>query len=322
VVTDDGISGEFEIEKRELEKIGAELIITQCHTEEELIKATKDADALLNIGVPITRKVIENLKKCKIIGRYGIGVDNVDVKASTERGIMVVNVPDYCIDELSTHTLSLLLSCARKIVEANELVKNFNWGFKKVGLIHRLSTQKLGLVGFGNSARAVSCKAKSFGLSIFAYDPYVSAKVIRGYEAIPVELNQLLKESDFVSIHTPLTKQTKYLFNQKKFKIMKRTAFLINTARGAIIKEKDLYKALTQGWIAGAALDVLEHEPPDKDNPLLKLPNVIITPHIGGYSEDSSRNVKVKLVKEVIKVLSGSNPRSIAIVNPEVINRR
>jgi len=305
-----------EIEKEILSEIDPEFILAQCKTEDEVIEVAKDADGIINQYAPITRRVIESLKRCKVIARYGVGVDNIDVEAATEHKIIVANVPDYCIDEVSTHTLALILACARGIILLDSKIKEKKWDFTLAKPLFRTQGKILGLFGLGNIARAVAKKASGFGFKIIAYDPYVS-KVNDGIEL--VEFSKLLPDSDFVSIHVPLTDETRHSFGENELKAMKKTAYLINTARGPIVDEKDLYKALKNRWIAGAALDVMEKEPPDWENSLLKLDNLIITPHISFYSEESYVELKTKAAKAVLSVLKGELPP--AFVNPQAVEK-
>ena len=306
-----------EIEKEILSEINPEFILAYCHTEDEVIEAAKDADGIINQYAPITRRVIESLKRCKVIARYGVGVDNIDVEAATEHKIIVANVPDYCIDEVSTHAMALVLACARGITLLNSKIKDKKWDFTLAKPLFRTRGKTLGLFGLGRIARMVAQKALGFGFKIIAYDPYVS-KVNKGINL--VKFSQLLSDSDFISIHSPLTDKTRHSFGENELKAMKKTAYLINTARGSIIDEKALYKALIKRWIAGAALDVMEKEPPDWGISLLKLGNLIITPHISFYSEESYIELKTKVAESVLSVLKGELPR--AMVNPQVVKEK
>jgi len=306
----------IEIERKMLSEINAELILSNCNTEEDIIKVAKDADGIINQRVPITRRVITLLNKCKVIVRYGVGVDNIDVKAATECGIIVSNVPDYCVDEVSTHAIALILNCARGISLLDRKIREEEWGFTLAKPLFRTQGKTLGIYGLGRIGSAVAKKSMGFGLKIIAYDPYVS-KVNNRIKM--VDFPQLLSESDFISINASLTDETWHAFKENELKAMKKTAYLINTARGSIVDERVLYKALREGWIAGAGLDVLEKEPPDWDNPLLKLDNVVFTPHSAFYSEESYIELKTKVAEAVISVLSGRLPKSI--MNPEVIKK-
>ncbi len=303
-----------EIERKVLNEIKSEFVLAHCNTKDEVTKVAHDADGIINQYAPIDRRVIESLKRCKVIARYGVGVDNIDIEAATEHKIIVANVPDYCVDEVSTHAIALILACARGITLLDRKRREKRWDFTLAKPLFRTKGKTLGLFGLGKIARAVAQKASGFGFKIIAYDPYVS-KVNRGIKL--VEFSQLLSDSDFISIHSPLTDETRHLFGENKLKTMKKTAYLINTARGPIINEKDLYVALKEKWIAGAALDVMEKEPPDWGNPLLKLDNLIITPHISFYSEESYVELKTKTAKAVLSVLKGELPRTF--VNPQVV---
>jgi len=306
-----------EIEKEILNEIDLEFLLAHCNTEDEVIKAAQDADGIINQYAPMTRRVIESLKKCKVIARYGVGVDNIDIEAATEYGIIVANVPDYCIDEVSTHAMALILACARGITLLDSKIREKKWDFTLAKPLFRTQGKTLGLFGLGRIAKMVAQKASGFGFRIIAYDPYVS-KVNIGVKL--VELSQLLSDSDFISIHTPLTDKTRHSFGESELKTMKKTAYLINTARGPIIDERNLYVALKERWIAGAALDVMEKEPPDWENLLPKLDNLIITPHISFYSEESYVELKTKTAKAVLSVLKGGLPR--AMVNPQAANKK
>jgi D-3-phosphoglycerate dehydrogenase len=303
-----------EIERAILSEIDPEFILAQCNTEDEVIEVAKDANGIINQYAPITRRVIESLKRCKVIARYGVGVDNIDVEAATEHKIIVANVPDYCIDEVSTHALALILACARGITLLNSKIKEKRWDFTLAKPLFRTQGKILGLFGLGRIARMVAQKASGFDFRIIAYDPYVP-KVDGGIRL--VEFSRLLSDSDFVSLHVPLTAETRHSFGENELKKMKKTAYLINTSRGPIVDEKALYLALKEKWIAGAALDVMEKEPPDWNSSLLQLDNLIITPHISFYSEESYVELKTKVAQAVLSVLKGELPR--AIVNPQVV---
>jgi len=307
----------IEIERKMLSEINAELILSNCNTEEDIIKVAKDADGIINQRVSITRRVIKSLNKCKVIVRYGVGVDNIDIKVATECGIIVANVPDYCVDEVSSHALGLILGCARGRILFNSKVKEKRWGFSLAKPLFRTQGKTLGIFGLGRIGSAVAKKSIGFGLKIIACDPYVS-KVNNRIKM--VDFSQLLSESDFISINASLTDKTWHAFKENELKAMKKTAYLINTARGSIVDEKALYKALREGWIAGAGLDVLEKEPPDWNNPLLKLDNVIFTPHSAFYSEESYIELKTRTAKVVLSVLNGKLPETI--INPQVLNRK
>lgn len=302
-------------EEEVLGEIGAEYVQTHCPTEEQIIAEAHDADGVIALLEPYTRKVIEKLTNCKVISNVGIGYDNIDVKAATEHGICVCNTPEYCLDEMSDHTMGLLLCCARKIAQRNKAIKN-KTGQMPGGPVFKLRGQTLGLVGFGRIPRTLVRKAQGFGLRVIAYDPYVSRSSIIGYDVEVVDgLDQLLDQSDFVSVHPQLTPENYRMFGLEQFKKMKPTAYIINTARGGLVDEEALYTALTEGYIAGAGLDVMDPEM-NLESPLLKLDNVIYTGHFGFYSETSIVDVRRHPVDEVARVLGGKWP--YGLVNPEV----
>ena len=317
VVITDAEWKSFDLERKELKKVDANLLIFQYKSEDDIIRVAKNADALIVQYANINKRIIKSLKKCKVIARYGIGVNNIDITAATEHKIFIANVPGYCFDEVSDHAIALALACIRKVVILDNAVKKGVWDFKISEPIFRLRNMKLGLVGFGNIARMVSHKGQAFGLSILAYDPYISSSVMAQNNVKKVNLEDLLAESDIISLHLPLTRDTKYMFAEKEFKLMKDTAFIINTSRGHLIKEEDLYKALNEKWIAGAGLDVAEKEPIGPNSNLLKLDNIIITPHVSFYSKESLNELQRNAAKSVAQVLKGEIPFSL--VNKEVL---
>jgi D-3-phosphoglycerate dehydrogenase len=302
-----------------LARIGADLQLASENSPEAIMRVASDADGLLVTYAKITADMIRQLSRCRIISRFGIGVDNVDIDAATQAGIVVTKVPDYCIDEVSDHTMALLLAAVRKIPLSNSQVHTGTWKMPAVVPIHRLRGSVLGLVGFGRIPQLVVPKAKAFGLRVIAYDPFVPAEVFQRADVESVAFDELLKVSDYVSVHSPLTPETKGLFNAETFRAMKPTAYLVNTARGPIIDEAALAAALDAKQIAGAALDVMTHEPPGS-SPLFGRDNVIVTPHTSFYSEESLVDLQTKAAEEVVAVLSGKPPRNP--VNPDVLQRQ
>ncbi len=313
-----------------LTRLGAEVEKTFCTTEDELVSACVEAEAVIALGIKITpgyvfsRRVIENLNKCRLIALTGIGYDNVDIAAATEKGICVANNPRYCLEEVSDHAMALILACSRKLYQLLPDVKRGKWSTQADYLnalkpLHRLSGQTLGLIGFGNIARALVPKARAFGFKIIAYSPHVPSALFEKLQVEPVELDRLLQESDFVSMHTALTAETKHMMGLGQFKKMKPTAYFINTARGELVDERALYAALSEGLIAGAGLDVLDSEPPDSDSPLLKLNNVLITGHFAYYSEESREELFRWPWEEVARALQGKWPQGL--VNLQVKER-
>jgi D-3-phosphoglycerate dehydrogenase len=313
-----------------LTKLGAEVEKTFCATEDELISACCEADAVIALGIRITpsyvfsSRVIGNLNKCRLIALTGIGHDNVDVVAATEKGICVANNPYYCLEEVSDHAMALVLACARKFYQLIPDIRNGRWSTQPDYLtalkpLHRLSGQTLGLIGFGNIARTLVPKARAFGFRIIGCAPHVPDILFKSLEVESVELDRLLEESDFVSVHTSLTPETRHMMGLQQFKKMKPTAYFINTARGELVDEEALYTALSEGLIAGAGLDVLESEPPSCDNPLLMLKNVLITGHSAYYSEESQEELFKWPWEEVARVSQGKWPQGL--VNPQVKQR-
>jgi D-3-phosphoglycerate dehydrogenase / 2-oxoglutarate reductase len=313
VVITDCDHGSIEEEKREFGRIGAELILAQIKEEEDLIRVCKDADGLLNQYALLTRKVLEKLLKCKVIGRYGVGIDSVDLKAATDLGIIVSNVPDYCVDEVADQALSMILALIRKTVFFDQKVKSDQWDFRQGRPIHRIKGKTLGLIGGGRIGLEVAKRISAFGARVITFDPYIQ-KAPEGIQLM--DFDTVLKESDFISIHCPLNESTRHLLGENEFQKMEKKPLIINTSRGPIIDEMALIQALTKRQVSGAGLDVLEKEPPDLQNPLLKMENVIIAPHISFYSEESISELKRRTAENVSSVLLEKWPRSV--VNQEV----
>lgn len=282
-----------------------EFIKAQCKTEEEVMEQAKEADAILNQYAPISRRVIESLENTKIISRYGVGVNTIDLNAAKEKGITVANVPDYGMEEVSNHALALLLSSARKVTLLNKEVKKGNWDFKVCVPIHRFNEQTVGVLGFGRIPRRFIEKVKPLGFNTAAYDPFVSAADMAAVGVQKMDLDEIIGEADYLSIHVPLIDDTYHLINEERLKQMKSNAVIINTARGPIIDEKALSYALEKGIIAGAALDVTENEPVRIDSPLLTMDNVIITPHSAWYSEEAMVELRQKAAKNIVQILKG-----------------
>ncbi|RXZ01741.1 C-terminal binding protein [Fictibacillus sp. S7] len=304
VVVTDWEYDDLRYEKAVFEKYSkVELIGAQCRTEEEVIEACRDADALINQYAPLGSTVIEQLEKCRVITRYGVGVNTIDLEAATGKGICVANVPDYCMDEVSDHALSLLLSARRKIVKANEQVKSGNWDFKVTQPIHRLRGQVLGLVGYGKIPQSLAEKVQPLGLKVVAFDPYYPAAEAEKKGVQLVSLEELCRVSDIISVHAPLTEGTKGMINASLFSQMKNDALLINTSRGPVVDEKALIEALETGEIGGAALDVIEEEPISENHPFLSMDNVILTPHVAWYSEEAAKEMRTKAALGVVDVL-------------------
>jgi len=304
------------IEKEILAEINTEVNIGHCKTEEDVIKIGSNMDGLLVSYVPIGKKVIENLHKCKVIVKYSVGLDNIDLKAATQKKIYVVNVPRYCVEEVSTHTLALLLNLIRKISKYDQSVKRGCWDPLIGDPIFRLENRVLGIIGFGSIGKRVAEKIRPFKLSIIVYDPFVNSKLISEYSAKKVELETLLRQSDYISLHCPLNKYTKHLIDFKEIEIMKKGVFIINTSRGEIINLKALYKAIKDEKIAGAALDVLEKDPPFLTD-IMNTDKIIYTPHVAWNSVEAETELRKSAAQEVKRVLEGGRP--LNLVNKELL---
>ncbi len=292
-----------------LSELNADLKLASATTPEAILDVARDADGVIVCYAKMPGSVIEQLKKCKILARTGIGVDNVDIDTATRCGIVVTNVPEYCEDEVSDHAMAMLLALARKVPFANKGVHAGKWETGSVKPIYRLRGRTLGLVGFGKIPKLVAAKAQAFGLKVLTYDPYLPADAVAKLGARSVSLPELLRESDYVSVHAPLTPETKNMFNADAFRQMKRGALLVNTARGPLVDVEALADALQSGQLAGAALDVLPTEPPPAALRLLQRDDVILTPHTGFYSEESMIDLQRKAAEQVALVLSGKPPR-------------
>jgi D-3-phosphoglycerate dehydrogenase / 2-oxoglutarate reductase len=306
-----------EPEARVLAEIGAKLLIAQTGSEEELLSLVPQADGILTCFKKVSAAVIRAGEKLQVVGRYGIGVDNIAVDEATRLGIPVTNVPAYCLDEVAEHVLALMLACARKVCQYNAAVHEGNWSLQTGMPIYRVRGRTLGIVGFGKIGQSLADKARGLGLNIIAYDPYMPDETIRQRGAESRNLDDLLAQADFVSLHTPLTPDTRGLLNADRLRRMKPTAFVVNTARGGLIVTDALTQALQEGWIAGAALDVFDPEPLPADHPLLSQPTLIATPHVAFYSEESVQELEVLAARNVAAILSGQRPAWV--VNPEVL---
>ena len=311
-------------DEEDYRKLGAEFITRPCQTEDEIIAATQDADFVITFKLPFTRKVIEKLNRCKLVYNVGTGYETIDLTAATEHGVCVTYPDAYCSEEVAEHTMSLILACARKLFRLDRAVRAGKWDsyekreirFKILPPMFPLKGQTLGLIGFGRIARKIVPKAKGFELKVIAFDPYVPSSVFEELGVEPVALDYLLENSDFVSIHAAFTAEAKHMLGMAQFQHMKPTAYLINCARGEFIDEQALYTALNEGYIAGAALDVLQTQSVGLDHPLLKLENVIITPHTAYYSEQSLNRMRRRPYEEIARVINGEWPQWL--INTEV----
>lgn len=294
--------------KEALAKLNPEFRISKSSSAEDILEVARDADAIIVCYAQITAEIINQLTKCRVIARTGLGVDNIDIPAAKAKNIVVTYVPDYCLHEVSDHAMALLLAMARKIPLANRHVHSGRWEMPVVQPLYRLNGRTLGLVAFGNIPQALVPKAKAFGLKVITTDPFVAQEHLDAHDVENVSFDELLARSDFISVHAPLLPQTRGMFNAEAFAKMKKGAIIINTARGPLIDEKALVAALDSGHLGGAALDVVEVEPLPKDSQLIGRDNVILTPHTGFYSAESLVELQTKAATDVARVLQGEEP--------------
>jgi D-3-phosphoglycerate dehydrogenase len=319
VVITDATDPDNDLEAEVFRASGLDIDLRRSNTTEprRLVEQVAAADAIIVLFATIDRSVIESLARCRVISRYGIGVDMIDIQAATEFGIPVAIVTDFCIDEVSTQTIGFVIDLGRHTFTLHEHVRAGKWGIAapSCGAPFRLKGQTLGVVGLGNLGRAVASKAVCLGMRVLAADPYLRPGQASEVGAELVGLDELLRRSDFVSLHCPLVPETRGLIGAAQLASMKPTAYLINMARGAVVDQESLHRALVEGTIAGAALDVLEREPPQPDDPLLRLDNVIITPHTASWSLEAYAHLRRSAAQNVVDVLQGRLP-------PSVVNRR
>jgi D-3-phosphoglycerate dehydrogenase len=333
VVTSDRYGNEtwgLELEQAlvaEVTDINVRLVSRASVSEDDLIRAAQDADALLvSTREVVSRRVLENIPRVKVISRYGVGLDNVDLDAAVDAGIVVTHYPGYCTSEVADHAMAMIMALNRRIVEQDRALREGAWvehgpATRRIlrGPVQPLREQTLGLVGFGRIGQAVAARAKPFNLTILAADPYIDPDVMVAAGVEPVSLEDLLRRSDIVTIHAPLTPETRGLINAETLALMKPSAVLVNTARGPIIDLPALAEALEEGKLAGAALDVVDPEPLPADAPFYRMPNVILTPHSAYYSERSVDVVRRETLLEALQVLRGKRPRTVA--NPAVLEK-
>jgi D-3-phosphoglycerate dehydrogenase len=291
-----------------LARIAPEVRMAKSASAEDILDVARGADGILVTYAKLPGDLLRQLERCRVIGRFGLGVDNIDIAAAAECGITVTYVPDYCMHEVSDHAMALLLALARKVPYSNTLVQAGRWEMPAVVPIHRLHGRVLGLVGFGNIPRALVPKAKAFGLRVITHDPYVPKETLAAAGVEGVSFDRLLETSDYVSIHAPLSPATRNLFGAETFRKMKKGALLVNTARGPLVDEPALLQALDSGHLGGAALDVVAAEPLAKDSPLIGRNNVILTPHTAFYSVEALNELQTKCATDVARVLSGEKP--------------
>jgi D-3-phosphoglycerate dehydrogenase / 2-oxoglutarate reductase len=309
--------GTIEVEKKVFKEADIDFELFQCKTEDEVIKLCGDAQGILSQYSPIKAKAIGQLANLKVLSRYGVGVDNLDVPAATRAGVAVCNVPDYCQDDVSTHAMALLLDLVRRVTKLHNDVRNGGWDFRVAGSVPRTAGKVLGLLGFGAIARMVARKALAFKMEVIAYDPFVTRTEM---DVRLVELDELLTQSDFLSLHAPATRETEKIINSVTLSKMKPGSYLINTSRGKLVDEQAIADAIRKGRLAGAGLDVMCSEPPEKGNPLVGLENVILTPHTSFFSNESFNELKEKAARNMVEVLTGAPVRYC--MNRDVLGKK
>lgn len=306
----------LDVERGVLAAAGCELLVAERGDEDELVALAPSADAILTNWKPVRARVLEHATRCVTVARYGVGLDNIDIDAATRLGMIVSNVPDYCIEEVSDHAMAFLLALARRVASFAQQTRAGRWDNQEFGTMHRLRGRTLGLVGFGRIGRRVAEKAAAFGLEVVAWSPSLAARAPEEVE-IAGSLDQLLGRADAVSLHAPLTEDTRHLIGRREFSLMRPGAFLINTARGPLIDQDALLEALAHGGLGGAGLDVLDEEPPPLDHPLRHAAGVLLTPHAAFYSAESVRELQEKAAANVVVALEGGVPTTT--VNLEVV---
>ena len=309
----------YAVERQVAASIGAGLDVRQCETEDEVIDLAGDADGLVVRMQAVTPRVLDALPRCRVIARYGTGYDTVDVAAATERGIVVANVVGFGVHEVAAQAIALLLAGARRVVAHDRLVRDGAWDIAQADPIHRITGCTLGLVGYGRIARAVQAKLAGFEVRTLAYDPFVPDDEVRANGAEPVDLATLLRRSDLISLHAPLTSDTRHMIDRAALRLVKPTAVLANTARGALVDTAALLEALDEGRLAAAGLDVHEREPLPADDPVRSAERAIVLDHAGWYSEESIATLQRGAIEAVAAVLTGKRPASV--VNPDVYLR-
>ncbi len=310
---------DLEEERAIFDGVGASMVIATTGDEPELVQLAADVDGILTCWKPVTANVLHGAPRCVAVGRYGIGLDNIDVASASSLGMIVTNVPAYCVEEVSDHAVGLMLACSRKIAFFDRNAKSGIYDLKAGTPLYRLAGKTLGILGFGKIGKVLSRKAAAFGMRIIVCDPILPAAAAAEHSVTLVSFDELLAGSDFISIHVPLTSETRGLFSRNAFERMKATAFLINTARGEVVDARDLIEALDRGTIAGAGLDVFAKEPPDPDDPVIRHPKIVATPHAAFNSVESLVDLRRIAASQMASALSGNRPDNI--VNPEVLSQ-
>ncbi len=316
VVISDFDYGDNDIERAILEPVGAEIVALQAKSEDDLLEHARDCDAIMNQYARVGAKTIAAMQRCKVIARYGIGVDIVDVDAATARNIQVTNVRDYCTEEVADHAIALWLTLARKLPQYDRATHAGVWHWKSGRPVHRLRGRTMGIVSFGKIGQAIAERSKAFGVHILVYDPFLADDLVRAHGAEPAGKDELLARAHFIIMQAPMTAETRHFLGPAEFARMRQGVIVVNTGRGPTIDNRALYEALRSGRVAGVGLDDPEEEPAKqarwdpKDNPLFSLPNVIVTPHSAYYSEESIRMAREVAASEVARVLTGERPHN------------
>ena len=309
----------IDVESEVLRAAGVEPVVAPDTSEDTLAGLAADADIIMFCFAQVTGNVLRTAEKCKVASRYGIGVDNIDIPTATELGIVVTNVPDYCMDEVTDHAIGMILALNRRLLPHDSQVKAGGW--TEVVLdqpMHRTRGATLGILGYGRIGRSIADKAVGFGMNIVAYDPLIEpGRTIDGVEIISFE--DVLRRSHFITVHTPLTPETEGMIGADQFNMMMPGGIIVNCARGGIIQEQALADALNSGHLAGAGLDVLEPAPPPNNHPLLSAPNIIITPHTAFFSQASTVELERRTAQEALRVLNGNPPQNL--INPQVLGK-
>lgn len=312
VIAHTGFGDDLAVERAVLRPLDAEIVHTGNLTEPAALAAVKSADALMVTLERVTAPIINSMERCRVISRAGTGLDTIDIPTATARGIWVAYVPDYSIDEVSTHAIALLLTQARGVVPLVQSTRSGQWDPMRSGPVHRLRDQTLGIIGFGRIGQATAVKGKGLGLNVIVFDPFLNQEAVDRLGVRAVDLETLARESDYISLHTPLLDSTRHMINDHFLSMTKPTAYLINAARGPLVDETALLHAVRNGKLAGAALDVLAAEPAPADHPLLQEERILITPHSAWYSEEAKIEMRTRAAEEVVRVLQGQPPRAPA----------
>lgn len=312
VIAHTSFGDDLAVERTVLRQLDVEIIHTGNLTEPDALAAVKEADALMVTLERVTTPIINSMERCRVISRAGTGLDTIDIPAATAKGIWVAYVPDYSIDEVSTHAIALLLAQARGLTPLVQSTRNGQWDPMRSGPVHRLRAQTLGIIGFGRIGQATAVKGRGLGLKVIVFDPLLDPEAVARLGVQAVDLETLARESDYISLHTPLLDSTRHIINEHFLSLVKPTAYLVNAARGPLVDEAALLAAVRNGQLAGAALDVLNAEPPAADNPILHEERILITPHSAWYSEEAKVEMRTRAAEEVVRVLQGQPPRAPA----------